>query len=123
MSVHLPLEPVVAFVLAASLSLSESETVRIPNHPVQVTFVGVESDSRCPTGVTCVWEGDAAVRIAVRRDDDSPELLLLHTADAAQRRGRAAGFTFVLDRLEPRPTADRPVPAGAYRLLLTVTAD
>ncbi len=123
MSVHLPLESVVALVLTASLTLSAGETVRIPNRSVHVTFVRVESDSRCPTGVTCVWEGDAAVRIAVRRDDGPSESLLLHTADTAGRRGSAAGFTFALDRLEPRPTADRPVPAGAYRLALTVTAD
>lgn len=33
---------------------------------LQVTYVRLVSESRCPANAVCVWEGDAAVRIAAR---------------------------------------------------------
>lgn len=32
---------------------------------VEVTYLALEGDSRCPAGVVCFWEGDAAVRIGI----------------------------------------------------------
>ena len=45
---------------------------------VQVTFLRLVDDSRCPVGVTCVWEGDAEVEIRVSIDGDT-RLTRLHT--------------------------------------------
>jgi hypothetical protein len=47
-----------------TLRVSESVTVNsLPDHPLGewIRFVGVAQDSRCPTQVRCVWQGDAAV--------------------------------------------------------------
>lgn len=41
---------------------------------VQITFVGVGQDSRCPPDVQCIWEGDAEVRLRVEAEE-----VTLHT--------------------------------------------
>ena len=48
------------------------DTLRIPlgrqavtrDGGLRLTFVRLEADSRCPTNVVCVWQGDAAVRLS-----------------------------------------------------------
>ena len=45
---------------------------------IQVEFVRVVADSRCPSNVTCVWAGDAAVEIRMA-ERDSVSASVLHT--------------------------------------------
>lgn len=89
---------------------------------VTVTFVRVHDDSRCPVGVTCIWEGDAVVELRVAPASNAAETLRLHTNDRFAREGRAHGVTVLLERLAPLPTADGPVEADAYRAALRVRA-
>lgn len=37
------------------------------------TFESVVEDSRCPKDVTCVWEGEAKVRVVIETDSDRME--------------------------------------------------
>lgn len=42
--------------------LAQGESVEVVKHALQ--FLDVVEDSRCPEGVTCVWEGRAKVRLS-----------------------------------------------------------
>jgi hypothetical protein len=53
-----------------SLTPGQSATV----DGVQITFVAVTQDSRCPPDVQCVWEGDAEVKVRMGSDE-----VTLHT--------------------------------------------
>jgi len=46
----------------APFVLAEGESVDVAGRTLR--FVDVIEDSRCPAGVTCVWEGRAKVRLA-----------------------------------------------------------
>jgi hypothetical protein len=105
-------EPV-AFTLqeaADSIAVPLGATVTIDR--VLLRFADVPSDSRCPTNVVCVWEGDAAVRItltlACTRAQPAcavPELLVdLHT--------RLDPKATVYAGLEVRLLGLRPYPSG-----------
>ena len=100
--------------------LAVGESFRLPGRALSIIFVRVVSDSRCPKGVTCVWEGDAVVAVRVIADAVEPETVELHTGDTSRREGTAHGARVHLDRLEPLPTADRPLAAGDYRAFLSV---
>jgi hypothetical protein len=82
----------------ASFRLSLGATARAAGAIVR--FVEVASDSRCPAAVTCVWEGDADVRIAV-----NDEIVSVHTASSGPRSARVEGLTIELIELRPRPSA------------------
>ena len=105
----------------SEIEVRVGQTVRVAM--VAITFVGVSDDSRCPTGVTCVWEGDAIVRLRVGRDGATDEPVSLHANPRFSQEAVAAGVRLRLVRLEPYPDADRPIAPGEYRAALAVTVD
>lgn len=60
---------------SAHIGLGETVTVG----GVAVSYLALEGDSRCPIGVTCVWEGDAEVRLHLAAAGAEAEVVL-HTA-------------------------------------------
>ena len=87
-----------------------------------VVFEAVESDGRCPTGVTCVWEGDAVVRISIGSANDTRTILKLHTSGDAGREAEHGGFVVRLIALTPYPSSDRRIDPRDYRARLRLTA-
>lgn len=87
----------------------------------RVTFTGVAADSRCPKGVTCVWEGDAAVDLRIQSGSAAAVTLQLHTNDRFDREAMAGGLRLRLESLDPYPDADRPIAAGDYRVVLSIS--
>lgn len=67
---------------------------------VQITFVRVGQDSRCPPDVQCIWAGDAEVKLSVAGDD-----VTLHTHGGTQypKSARVAGRTITLRDLTRSP--------------------
>lgn len=96
-------------------------TVPLPGSALSVTFVRVTEDSRCPTGTTCIWEGDAVVELRVDTGSTG-ETLELHTNPRFAREGRAGGVVLTLERLAPHPAADEAIPPDAYRLSLRIAS-
>jgi hypothetical protein len=104
-------------------TLAPGQTAEVAGTPLQITFQSVRDDSRCPTDVTCIWEGDATVVLKVKdgTDETSPEL---HTSGGTGSRKVPAGeYTISLVRLDPAPNSTRPIEAGAYRATLTVARE
>ena len=103
------------------------ETELSPGQSVQsgslrVTFTRVDNDSRCPTDVVCVWEGDALVKIEVSEQPGDPVARELHTSGSAGARTITyGGFQIELVRLSPETHSQQPIPAQEYRLVLKIT--
>jgi hypothetical protein len=87
-----------------------------------VRFDEVSADSRCPLGVQCVWEGDAAVLLTVSATARSGALEL-HTAGRFPREGTYEGYRVRLVALEPQPRAGEPVRPELYRATLLVAGE
>ncbi|HEY5849176.1 MAG TPA: hypothetical protein VIT62_00190 [Lysobacter sp.] len=78
--------------------------------PQQATlrYIGIDQDSRCPPKVTCVWAGDAMVKLAFEQAGRTADVVL-HAADPTPQ---ALGpWTLTLLRLEPGAS-----PAATLRL-------
>lgn len=101
------------------VSLGVGETHTSPEGP-RITFVRVAEDSRCPTGVTCIWEGDALVELEIRGEDGGAETVTLHANPQFAQEATAHGLRVRLERLVPHPTADAPVAPDAYRVHLSI---
>ncbi len=85
-----------------------------------VTFEAVVADSRCPTGVQCVWAGDAAVRIRLAAPDLAPATATLHTSLDTARETTYGGWKISIQAVTPAPTATGGVRAEDYRLTLLI---
>lgn len=106
---------------AESVRIPIGATVPVPGTKVTVTFEQVRDDSRCPTGVSCVWEGDAIVVLRVQGPGGAASVEL-HANPRFARAGSAHGVTLTLEKLEPHPEAERPVAPSAYVVTVLTSA-
>ncbi|MEM7356627.1 MAG: hypothetical protein AAF657_37775, partial [Acidobacteriota bacterium] len=87
-----------------------------------VRFIRVVGDSRCPRGVTCIWEGNAEIELVLRHQSDAT--LHLHTQGSGRhhRQASAHGFTLRLEALDPYPAKPEPIAPEDYVATLVLTA-
>lgn len=87
-------------------SLPVGKTAGIAGSTTRLKFLRVSEDSRCPTNVVCVWEGDGKIELVPVRDGVMGQsvILSLHTPNEAQ-----VGELFVrFVGLTPYPTTPEP---------------
>lgn len=70
----------------------------------EVRFVGVVEDSRCPTGVDCVWAGRARVRVAV--DGSETVLSVPHAGSGGTTTAVVGGLEVAAQALTPYPAVE-----------------
>lgn len=71
-----------------------------------VTFATVVGDSRCPTHVECVWEGNAEIVIDVVSDPEDPASLHLNTNPGFPTTASYSAYTMELLGLDLYPGPD-----------------
>jgi len=99
-------EPDVAF------SLPVGKTAGVAGSTTRLTFRQVREDSRCPTNVVCVWEGDAKIELLPVREGAAGQsvILSLHTPNEGQ-----VGDLFVrFVGLTPYPATPEPSSPPQY---------
>jgi hypothetical protein len=107
--------------LKQDVSLRIGDIASIKGEKLLVNFVGTLADSRCPTGVVCVWEGrvDCLVEITYRG--------LLHrvilSEPGSTRRYAKKPFKEYKIRfhVEPYPQFGTKITPEEYRLTLRIT--
>jgi hypothetical protein len=82
------------------------------------TFESVHEDSRCPAGVSCIWAGDAHVRLRVTSQSAPPSTYTLHTNDRFDQETFHGDIRVRLVALTPEPTRDGPPKPDQYRVTL-----
>jgi len=63
-------------ILGDSIDLSISETIYNYESEISIKFDSVINDSRCPTNVTCIWEGNAAMKYSFSKYNNSISFVL-----------------------------------------------
>lgn len=85
---------------------------------LQIRFVSVAGDSRCPTDVLCVWSGDAIARIELSEPPAAAVPHDLHTLDL--KPAVHGGYQVELVRLDPLPLSTQAIHPEDYRLFVRV---
>jgi hypothetical protein len=115
-----PVEPTPSAqeVLADSLSMAPGDVVLLGS--LRLAFLEMSEDSRCPIDAVCVWQGNAAVRIAVGlgRGVSLPRTLNTSEPDESVDFG---GYRVRLLQVQPAPRAGVPIPPEDYRALFRVS--
>ena len=78
------------------------------------------TDSRCPTGTQCIWEGDAAVIIRLGSPGSEISLHTLHTSKRFAQETEHGNNRIRLIAVTPHPAAEMPIPPQEYRVVLSV---
>ena len=108
--------------LEQDFQLRPGQSAYVATVDLTVGFEGVASDSRCPRGEACVWEGDATVRIRLRQADGTVDILELHTRSGGQSAQSIGGYSVRLVAVLPEPVKGVEPTAAGYAAILQVSS-
>ena len=94
-------------------------TAEIDGGALSLTFVKVAEDSRCPTGVQCVWAGNGAVALTVAPSTAAMYSVTLHTT-LTPNVAVVGPYQVSLVGLKPYPKQGSTIPGGSYIATLRV---
>lgn len=98
------------------LSLHVGETVSVGE--VSLTLAAIENDSRCPTQVSCVWEGAATAVVDATIAGQPGETVTLtitgQDRETDESRAQVDGYTIRLTALKPYPADPQPIAQNDY---------
>ncbi len=103
-------------------TLRAGQQVTVKGTRLRIKFVAVEEDSRCPANVTCVWAGNAAVRLEVSPRHGDRKSLTLNTARSSTLPGESQllGYKVKLLGLNPYPQSNQKIAPHDYVATLLV---
>jgi hypothetical protein len=117
----------VAAAAAAQPSLGKPFDLKVGESVVvdglTVGFDRILGDSRCPIGVYCIWEGDAAGNIWLRLPERDKQEFDLHTHRSFQWKVTYDGYVVALINIAPYPYYEVPIPPEDYVVTLRVNGD
>lgn len=117
-------------IIGRKVSLNEQFTIKaghqvvIKGEKLSVQFSSVQNESRCPTGVQCVWEGNAAISIEVSKKRKKSVQAILNTNTTIQPNEVAyKKYRVKLLGLNPYPRIDEKIEPKDYEAVMIVTKD
>lgn len=91
------------------------------NSMLTITLDSVTSDSRCPTDVNCVWEGNASVRFIVNIDNTDHEVTLnTHGGNNFPNDTTLGIYSIAMNDLLPYPESTSSIPQEDYEARLVI---
>jgi len=87
---------------------------------LEIKFVEVLEDSRCPDGATCIWEGRISCRMELVKEGEQYQMVLIQPGlsdDYVEQTYQEYMLNF---KVIPYPHVDTEIKKEDYRLLLTV---
>jgi hypothetical protein len=106
--------------LDQQFTLAPGQAASVAGASLQVRFVRVSGDSRCPADAICIQGGDAIVHLSVG-DSGGAAAYELHTGDSSRSAVSHAGFRVELISLQPYPFSSRTIGPDEYRATLKVS--
>lgn len=93
-----------------NIELELGKSIKIVNTNLIAKYLGITEDSRCPEGVTCVWQGLAIVEVEIKTPASKPQTIHLSTMDfeplKAQKTEPVFGYNITLENVLPGRKSD-----------------
>ena len=126
---HLPYNPPKIFswkigysaTLGKEASLEIDQTLKIESENLEIKFLGVTSDSRCPKGTVCVWAGQVIVMVNILKvGENFGEFELIDTNDGKVSSIQVDNYEIFLLKVEPYPEINKTINTKDYRITIKV---
>lgn len=102
-------------VVLSQFQLRPNQTASEPNNIV-VKFLNVTDDSRCPSDVTCIWQGKSTITVNVVKSGQNVGDFSL-TSGLGDKNATAQildGYFLQLTKIEPYPKSSTTIPLSDY---------
>jgi hypothetical protein len=103
-----------------TIELSCRDCLYDPENQLYICLDSVLNDSRCPSGVYCFWEGNAAVRFKFEELNEKPIFFNLNTHRGFTADTIINGYKFTLIGLSPYPSIEHRIAQSDYKAKLIV---
>lgn len=108
--------------LGEEVTLSPGQHLTITGEDLQVRFIGVSGDSRCPRGVYCIWAGEVTCKVEVTHAGTSTEITLTEPGLREAYSTTAFESYALTFHVTPYPDVQKgDIAPGEYRLHLILT--
>ena len=111
--------------LGSQFQVDAGQSARIVGTDLQLMFVRVDSDSRCPVGVQCITAGEAVIALRAQTQKAGTHWLRLRLPGGAQPDSTSTrdvgGYHVSVMGLDPPPAAGIRTDSTAYVATLVVT--
>jgi hypothetical protein len=105
-------------VLSREFKIKYGQELRVKGQNLKVKFASVLDDSRCATGATCVWAGDAKILISMREGNAEESRMGLHINGTQSRKYQQ--YVIRLVALDPYPRTDVEIKPSDYVATLLI---
>lgn len=86
-----------------------------------VSFLNVTEDSRCPSDVTCVWQGSSSIEVDVSTNENDFGTQIIKLGDDGTKSSQLLGDYFIrLTMLKPYPATTHEITPSEYVATLFV---
>ena len=102
-----------------TVTLALGQNIFVKEHQLNLTFDKVLNDSRCATGVQCIWAGNATVAVTAMTTTARPQTLNLSIGDLRsdlRQTQRFANRDITLTALSPTPVSSQSAASSTSNL-------
>ena len=107
-------------VLGEESVLKIGDCICVEGEELQIKFLEVTGDSRCPKGVTCIWAGEVSCTVEIEYRESINRLTLTEPGLTDWPPERSFREYRLVYHVEPYPVAGVEIAEDDYRLHLTV---
>ena len=104
--------------LSHEFKLKVGQEVKVHEAGIKVSINAVVEDSRCPTGVQCIWAGNG--KVSVRLSKDKREAVSVELNTTEPKSSTYEGYEVRLVRLDPYPKDGSTISKDDYVATLMV---
>jgi hypothetical protein len=106
--------------LGEEIALALGQSASISGEDLEVRFVEVVSDSRCPEGAICIWAGEASCLLEITESGSIYRKVLTQLGRSEPSPTDFQDYEITFD-LRPYPQLGKEIESEDYRLQLTIS--
>lgn len=107
--------------LDSEFLLQVNQSAEIKSEDITVTFLNVTSDSRCPSDVTCIWQGQAGIELDVQKGEEISTVSLSIGGDSSPEESIFNAYLIQLVDLSPYPISTKIIQSEDYTATIKIT--
>src|SRR3990172_6842849 len=107
--------------LDSEFLLEVNQSAEIKSEDITVTFFNVTSDSRCPSDVTCIWQGQAGIELGVQKGEVESTISLSIGGDSSPEESIFDAYLIQLVDLSPYPISTKNIQPEDYTATIKIT--
>lgn len=107
--------------IGQEFSLRIGESKGIKGEDLQIKFLEVTEDSRCPKDVVCVWEGRVSCLMEITYRESLHQVILNEPGSTNWPPETSFKEYNISYHVEPYPEADTEIKSNEYRLVLVIS--